>query len=57
MSRNAQEIRATAQTELDQEQERKLIDAEKQRLHAIAGRTWWQRVVAAIPFTITRKTP
>lgn len=49
------DIRAQAQTEFEQEQRRMLIDAEKQRLRSIAGRTWWQRVVAAIPFTITIK--
>ena len=47
-------IRETAARELQEEQRRAAIEAEKARLRN--RKTVWQRLAAALPFTITWKS-
>lgn len=48
------EIRLAAEREIREELRRKAIDAEKLRI--MQRRTFWSRIEALLPFTITRKS-
>jgi hypothetical protein len=52
---NPEDILAEAAKEFEAERHRLAVEAEVARLHTRSHRSIWQRVVDALPFTITWK--
>jgi hypothetical protein len=50
-----EQIRRAAEEELEHEQFRHEVEQHKRKLRLSRGRSWFRRLLALIPFTITRK--